>query len=179
MAFGLRDNLEKLLNSGGRMTNETINPSNLEGMNFETGWDLPKDFLAFDEQTADAEIDKVTAMAEARVQGKRVIDEYSHLADIELSYQNAMSQLRTKIAKLEISREEGFAQWETLKHQLNVARRKAGLGHANDVEQSNIAFASFQRSLQQKLQQQTNTSRRGTESGSPSLHRRSRMKVAA
>jgi hypothetical protein len=178
MAFGLKDNLEKLLNSGGRMTNETINPSNLEGMGFEVGWQLPKNFLQFDEKSADAEIDKVTAMAEARVQGTRVIEEYSHLAEVELRYQQATDKLRSQIAKLEISREEGFAKWETLKHQLNVARRKAGLSHASDVEQANIAFANFQRNLQARLHTQTNTSRRGTESGSPALNRRG-IRIAA
>lgn len=178
MAFKLRDDLEKLLNPSQDMAGDRINPKNLESMQFTDGWTIPKDFLAFDESTADAEIDKVTAMAEARAQGSRVLEAYSSLADVELKFQKQFAALQQKLANLEITKAEAHAKWLTLTHDLKMAKRKAGLQHATDVENSNIAFANFDRGLRQRLQQKTNTSRNGTEQGSPALNRR-RFSVAS
>lgn len=169
MAFKLNGALTKQLNSSGRLTNEKNNPSLVQNMKMPTGWKLPADFLSFDEASADAEIDKVTAMTEALSQGDRVGQAYIQLAAAQTKYDKTMKVLAAKVARMEIGKEEAMAELQSLKHQVDVARRTAGLQYANDVEQSNVGFANFQRKLKQNLYQATNTSRGGTEQGSPSL----------
>ena len=74
MAFLLAKRLENQLQAKSRLTDDTFNPSNLENLQLPPGVELPTDWLSFDEQSADAFIDQMTAEAEKRSQGIRAAD---------------------------------------------------------------------------------------------------------
>ncbi|MFG6098054.1 hypothetical protein SPB21_22515 [Leptothoe sp. ISB3NOV94-8A] len=172
MAFNLTGNLERTLNAKTGLTNERINPSNLERLDFTNVAQLPSNFLTDcgTEASADQFIDHITAESEQLSQATRAIDAANHYIDCQQKYQTALKSLREKVAKLEITIEEAFAQWQTLKHQLNLARKQAGLKHASDVENANIAYAKFDRGLREKLHTATDISRNGIHQGSHLEH---------
>ncbi|MEL7330337.1 MAG: hypothetical protein AAGJ69_10960, partial [Cyanobacteria bacterium J06559_1] len=66
MAFLLAKRLENQIQTKSRLTDDSYNPSNLENFQLPPGVDLPSDWLAFDEASADAFIDQMTEAAEKR-----------------------------------------------------------------------------------------------------------------
>ena len=72
-------------------------------------------------------------------------------------------------SKNEIAREEAFAQFEQLQHQLKVVRAKSGLSVAAGIEKENIGFAAYRRQLQEGLRKITNLAAGGTHEGALSL----------
>lgn len=168
MAFNLTGNLEQALGAKSSLTDESINPSNLERLKFTKVRRLPENFITEcgTEAAADKYIDEITKESEALVQSTRAIEASSHYIDCQQAYQVALQKLRQKVHKLEITIEEAYAQYQTLQHTLNLKRKEAGLQHASDVEQANVAYAQFDRGLRHKLQASTDLSRRGTHEGS-------------
>lgn len=176
MAFGLTDNIGEILSAQPGLSDGRINPSNLEKLVFPDGLTIPGDLLTFpDQASADRKIDEITEQAALYVQSTRVVNEYIHLVDAAEKYQKALQSLRKRVAGMEITIEQAYSEWQTLKHQGNVARKKSGLLHASEVEKSNIAFAQFERGVTEKLRQATDESRSGSLSGS----RRQRFKLVA
>ena len=173
MAFRLSDDLASVLNASSGLADDYINPANLESMGFQKGLDIPADLLIYpDQASADKAIDAITQEAELYYQSTRVVKEYGHLAEQANNFHQEMKKLREKLAKLEITTEEAYAQWQTLIHKVNSVKRQAGLQHASDVEEINIGFAKFERGLAEKLQRQTNMSKGGTEQGSSRQRKR-------
>lgn len=168
MAFNLTGNLEQALGAKTSLTNENINPSNLERLDFTKVRKLPANFLTEcgTEAAADKFIDDITEEAEQLTQATRAIESASHYIDCQQAYQTALQKLRVKVQRLEVTIEEAYSQYQTLKHVLNLKRKEAGLQHASDVEQANINYAQFDRGLRNKLQASTDLSRRGTHQGS-------------
>ena len=166
MAFNLSGDLEKQLNASRGLAGNDINPSNLENTKFTPVRKVP-DFTKFSSETAaDAEIDSVTNEAEAKTQQERVVKAYTHLANVENKLQKSMDALRKAYFAGEVTIEEAFGNWQTMKHKLNLKRREVALDNAYEEEAANIGFGSFQRGLKQKLYDATDTSRKGTHAGS-------------
>lgn len=173
--FGLSEDLEKLLNTGGRLTNEDINPSHLNGLDFGKAWKLPKNFLAFDEQSAANEIDRIAGLREQLAHGSKVADACIELAKDEVEYQKRMAKLRRAVAKLQITREDAFAEWKTLQNEVQVAGRRATTGHGAAVERQNVAYAKFTKGLQERLHKDTTVANGGTGRGSVRLGRQRQL----
>ena len=181
MALGLSENLDRLLGvKGGGLSGTGINPHNLEKIGLHDGWEMEtlEQLISLNEEGADKIIDRNTKMAEGRTQAERVLESYEHLIEAEQKLVNRLKNVQKKLAKLEMSREEAHSQWLTLKHELNVVRRRTSFQHAADVENLNVAYAKFQRGYQEKLNRITDTSRNGTERGSTVLNNRLPIPVA-
>ena len=176
MAIGLSEDLNKLLKvKTGGLAGKSVNPHNLEKLSFHDGFEMQdiEQLLNLSEEQTDKLIDKNVELTEQRYNATRALESYSKLIDAEQKLINKMAEVQKKLAKLEISREEAFSQWKTLKHQLGVARRQSAFQHAADVEASNVGFANFQRGYQQKLHNATNVSlSEGTHRGSSILANR-------
>ena len=169
MAFLLAKRLENQLQTKSRLTDDSYNPSNLENFQLPPGVDLPSDWLTFDESSADAFVDQMTAEAEKRSQGVRAVDSAIAFLKTDTELVKRMKKLIEAAAKNEIAREEAFAQFEQLQHQLNVVRAKSGLGLAAGIEKENIGFAAYRRQLQEGLRRVTNLAAGGTHEGALSL----------
>ena len=169
MAFLLAKRLENQLQTKSRLTDDNFNPSNLENLQLPPGVKLPTDWLSFDEASADAFIDQMTAEAEKRSQGIRAADSAITLLKIDTELVKRMKKLVELAAKNEIAREEAFAQFQELQHKLKVVRAKAGLGLAAGIEKENVGFAAYRRHLQEGLRRVTNLSAGGTHEGALSL----------
>ncbi|MGB3790176.1 MAG: hypothetical protein WA949_19360 [Phormidesmis sp.] len=169
MAFLLAKRLENQLQTKSRLTDDSFNPSNLENLQLPPGVKLPTDWLGFDEQSADAFVDQMTAEAEKRSQGIRAADSAIALLKVDTELVKRMKKLIELAAKNEIAREEAFAQFQQLQHQLKVVRAKAGLGLAAGIEKENVGFAAYRRQLQEGLRRVTNLATGGTHEGALSL----------
>ena len=169
MAFLLAKRLETQLQTKSRQTADNYNPSNLENFQLPPGVKLPTDWLSFDEASADAFVDQMPEEAEKRSQGVRAVDSAIALLKTDTELVKRMKKLIEAAAKNEIAREEAFAQFEQLKHQLNIVRAKSGLGLAAGIEKENIGFASYRRQLQEGLRRVTNLATGGTHEGALSL----------
>ncbi len=167
MAFGLTEDIRSSLSAKDGLADGTVNPANLERIGFQPGVTIPDNLLVYkDQAAADAAIDTITEQATLYAQSTRVVEEYTHLVEAAEKYHKATRKLRTKVASLEITIEQAFSEWQTLKHEVNTAKRQSGLLHASNVEEANIGFAKFQRGLTMKLRGMTDESRSGTEAGS-------------
>ncbi|MEL7142345.1 MAG: hypothetical protein AAFY15_10300 [Cyanobacteria bacterium J06648_11] len=169
MAFLLAKRLENQLTTKSRLTDDHYNPSNLENFQLPPGVDLPSDWLTFDEASADAFIDQMTEEAEKRSQSVRAVDSAIALLKTDTELVKRMKKLIEAAAKNEIAREEAFAQFEQLQHQLKVVRAKSGLGLAAGIEKENVGFAAYRRQLQEGLRKVTNLAAGGTHEGALSL----------
>ena len=169
MAFLLAKRLENQLQTKSRLTDDTYNPSNLENFQLPPGVDLPSDWLTFDEASADAFVDQMTEEAEKRSQSIRAVDSAIALLKTDTELVKRMKKLIEAAAKNEIAREEAFAQFEQLQHQLKVVRAKSGLSVAAGIEKENIGFAAYRRQLQEGLRKITNLAAGGTHEGALSL----------
>ena len=169
MAFLLAKRLENQLTTKSRLTDDSFNPSNLENLQLPPGVPLPTDWLSFDEQSADAFIDQMTAEAETRSQGIRAADSAIAFLKTDTELVKRMKKVIELAAKNEIAREEAFAQYEELKHKLNVVRAKSGIGLAAGIEKENVGFAAYRRQLQEGLRRVTNLATGGTHEGALSL----------
>ena len=169
MAFLLAKRLEKQIQTKSRLTDDNFNPSNLENLQLPPGVKLPTDWLSFDEQSADAFVDQMTAEAETRSQGIRAADSAIALLKIDTELVKRMKKLIELTAKNEIAREEAFAQFQELQHKLKVVRAKAGIGLAAGIEKENVGFAAYRRQLQEGLRRATNLAAGGTHEGALSL----------
>ena len=169
MAFLLAKHLENQLTTKSRLTDDSFNPSNLDSLQLPPGVKLPTDWLTFDEQTADAFVDQMTAEAEKRSQSIRAADSAISLLKTDTELVKRMKKLIEAAAKNEIAREEAYAQFEQLKHQLNIVRAKSGLGLAAGIEKENVGFAAYRRQLQEGLRKVTNLATGGTHEGALSL----------
>ena len=169
MAFLLAKRLENQLTTKSRLTDDTFNPSNLENLQLPPGVSLPTDWLSFDEQSADAFVDQMTAEAETRSQSIRAADSAISLLKTDTELVKRMRKLIELAAKNEIAREEAFAQFQELQHKLKVVRAKSGLGLAAGIEKENVGFASYRRQLQEGLRRVTNLATGGTHEGALSL----------
>ena len=169
MAFLLAKRLENQIQTKSRLTDDSFNPSNLENLQLPPGVKLPTDWLSFDEQSADAFIDQMTAEAEKRSQGIRAADSAISLLKTDTELVKRMKKLIELAAKNEIAREEAFAQFQELQHQLKVVRAKAGIGLSAGIEKENVGFAAYRRQLQEGLRRATNLATGGTHEGALSL----------
>ncbi|MEM9805989.1 MAG: hypothetical protein AAF959_11975 [Cyanobacteria bacterium P01_D01_bin.56] len=177
MAFGLTDDIRKVLSANDGLADGHINPTNLEKLKFQKGLEIPDNLLIYrDQASADAAIDKITEEATLYAQSTRVVQEYTHLVGEAEKFHKAMRALRSKVASLEMTVEQAYGEWQTLIHKLNTTKRQTGLLHASEVEEANIGFAKFERGLTEKLRSRTDESRSGSEAGSV---RRRRFKLAA
>jgi len=168
MAFLLAQRLENQIQTKSRLTDDSYNPSNLENLQLPPGVELPKDWLSFDEASADAFVDQMTAEAEKRSQGIRAADSAIAFLKIDTDLKR-MKKLIELAAKNEIAREEAFAQYEELNHKLKVVRAKSGIGLAAGIEKENVGFAAYRRQLQEGLRRVTNLAAGGTHEGALSL----------
>ena len=169
MAFLLAKRIENQLQTKSRLTDDNFNPSNLENLQLPPGVKLPTDWLSFDEASADAFVDQMTAEAEKRSQGIRAADSAIAFLKADTELVKKMHKLVELAAKNEMAREEAYAQYEQLQHQLKVVRAKAGIGLAAGIEKENIGFAAYRRQLQEGLRKVTNLSMGGTHEGALSL----------
>ena len=169
MAFLLAKRLENQIQTKSRLTDDSFNPSNLENLQLPPGVKLPTDWLSFDEQSADAFIDQMTAEAEKRSQGIRAADSAIALLKTDTELVKRMKKLIELAAKNEIAREEAFAQYEELQHKLKIVRAKAGIGLAAGIEKENVGFAAYRRQLQEGLRRVTNLAAGGTHEGALAL----------
>ena len=169
MAFLLAKRLENQLQTKSRQTDDNYNPNNLENFQLPPGVDLPSDWLTFDEASADAFVDQMTEEAEKRSQSVRAVDSAIALLKTDTELVKRMKKLIEAAAKNEIAREEAFAQFEQLQHQLKVVRAKSGLSVAAGIEKENIGFAAYRRQLQEGLRRVTNLAAGGTHEGALSL----------
>lgn len=169
MAFLLAQRLEQQLTTQSRLTDDTFNPSNLENLQLPPGVKLPTDWLSFDEASADQFIDQMTQAAEQRSQGIRAADSAIALLKTDTDLVKRMKKLVDLAAKNEMVREEAFAEFHQLQHQLKVVRAKAGIGLAADIEKQNVGFAAYRRQLQESLRKVTNLAAGGTHEGALSL----------
>ena len=169
MAFLLAKRLENQIQTKSRLTDDSFNPSNLENLQLPPGVKLPTDWLSFDEQSADAFIDQMTAEAEKRSQGIQAADSAISLLKTDTELVKRMKKLIELAAKNEIAREEAFAQFQELQHQLKIVRAKAGIGLAAGIEKENVGFAAYRRQLQEGLRRVTNLATGGTHEGALSL----------
>lgn len=169
MAFLLAQRLENQLQTKSRLTDDSFNPDNLENLQLPPGVKLPTDWVSFDEQTADQFIDQMTTEAEKRSQGIRAADSAISLLKTDTELVKRMKKLIDLAAKNEIAREDAFAQFQQLQHQLKVVRAKAGIGLAAGIEKENVGFATYRRQLQEGLRRVTNLATGGTHEGALSL----------
>ena len=77
----------------------------------------------------------------------------------------ALQALAQQCYETESAAEEAEVTIRTLSHQLGNIKRQLASGHAADIEESNVAFASFEHTLSEKLRDKTNTAGRGTNYG--------------
>lgn len=172
MAYGLTEDIGKTLQASDGLANRSINPQNLDKLGFEKGVELPDNFLVYGTQAeADTAIDKITTQSERYAQSKRVVDETTQLIETMDAYHKSMRGLRRKVASLQLTLEEAFGEWQTLKHKNNLAKKRVGLLHASDIENANIGFAKFERNLTEKLHTATHEGRGGSMAGSTKLRR--------
>ena len=169
MAFLLAKRLENQLQTKSRLTDDSYNPSNLENLQLPPGVKLPTDWLSFDEASTDQFVDQMTTEEEKRSQGIRAADSAISLLKTDTELVKRMKKLIELAAKNEIAREEAFAQFQQLQHQLKVVRAKAGLGLAAGIEKENVGFAAYRRQLQEGLRRVTNLATGGTHEGALSL----------
>ena len=169
MAFLLAKRLENQIQTKSRLTDDTFNPSNLENLQLPPGVKLPTDWLSFDEQSADAFVDQMTAESETRSQSIRAADSAIALLKIDTELVKRMKKLVELAAKNEIAREEAYAQFQELQHKLKVVRAKAGISLAAGIEKENVGFAAYRRQLQEGLRRATNLAAGGTHEGALSL----------
>ena len=169
MAFLLAKPFTQQLQTKSRLTDDNYNPSNLESLQLPPGVKLPTDWLSFDEASADAFIDEMTAEAEKRSQGIRAADSAIALLKTDTELVKRMRKLIELAAKNEIAREEAFKEFQSLQHKLKVVRAKAGIGLAASVEQENVGLAAYRRKLQEGLRRVTNLAAGGTHEDALSL----------
>ena len=178
MAFSLTKPLTEQLSAKDGLTNNNINPANLDRLDFQSGIKIPDNLLVYrDQAQADAAVDELTEQATLYTQSTRVVEAYTHLVEKKIAFDREMQELRRKVAQSEISIETAYSEWLTLKHQLATEKVKAGLLHASKVEQTNIGYGAFERGLKQKLFKVTDESRNGTESGS--IRRRGHLRLVS
>ena len=122
MAIRHAKRLQTQQQTKSRLTDDSYNPSNLENFQLPPGGDLPSDWLTFDEASADQFVDQMTEEAEKRSQGIRAVDSAIALLKTDTELVKRMKKLIEAAAKNEIAREEAFAQFEQLQHQLKVVR---------------------------------------------------------
>ena len=111
----------------------------------------------------------MTTEAEKRSQGIRAADSAIAFLKTDTELVKRMKKVIELAAKNEIAREEAFAQYEELKHRLNVVRAKSGIGLAAGIEKENVGFATYRRQLQEGLRRVTNLATGGTHEGALSL----------
>ena len=169
MAFLLAKPFTQQLQTKSRLTDDNYNPSNLESLQLPPGVKLPTDWLSFDEASADAFIDEMTAEAEKRSQGIRAADSAIALLKTDTELVKRMRKLIELAAKNEIAREEAFKEFQSLQHKLKVVRAKAGIGLAASVEQENVGLSAYRRKLQEGLRRVTNLAAGGTHEDALSL----------
>ena len=179
MAFLLAKRLDQQLQTKSRLTDDSYNPSNLENLQLPPGVKLPTDWLSFDEQSADAFIDQMTAAAEKRSQGIRAADSAIAFLKLDTELVKRMKQLIELAAKNEIGREEAFKEFQALQHKLKIVRAKAGIGLAAGIEQENVGFASYRRRLQEGLRKATDLSAGGTHEGALSISSQKPIKLVS
>ena len=172
MAIKLSSDLRKTLNVSGRITDESINPDNLSKLDFQPLNMIYKPHHEYSEDEADQAVDALTAQAEFITQENRVIDAQTSVAKAYNAKLAKLDKLRQEIAKGMKSIEKGYAEWQALIHEIEVAKRKAGVDLGARTEKANIQFEAHQRSLKQQLHTQTDLSRSGTHAGSHILNRR-------
>ncbi|MEM9164164.1 MAG: hypothetical protein AAGC54_13990 [Cyanobacteria bacterium P01_F01_bin.4] len=178
MAFSLTKTLSEQLSAKDGLTDNTINPANLDRLGFQSGINIPDNLLVYrDQAQADAAVDTLTEQATLYTQSTRVVDAYTHLVEKKIAFDRAMQELRRKVAQSEINIETAYSEWLTLKHQLATEKVKAGLLHASKVEQTNVGYGAFERGLKLKLFKVTDESRTGTESGS--IRRRGHLRLVS
>lgn len=173
MAIKLSSRLDKVLNTSGRITDDSINPDNLSKLDFSSPLKLVyKPHHAYTEAEADQAVDQLTEQAEQLTQENRVIDAQSNVAKIYNQKLVKLDKLRTEIAKGIKTIEKGYSEWQALIHEIEVLKRQAGVDLGARAEKANIQFEAHQRSLKQQLHTQTDLSRNGTHGGSSILNRR-------
>lgn len=173
MAIRLSSDLSKTLNTSGRITDEGVNPDHLSRLDFSQPLSLIyQPHHAYTEDEADLAVDQLTEYTEAMVQENRVIDAQTDAAKVYNQKLAKLDKLRSEIAKGMKTIEKGYAEWQALIHEVEVAKRKAGVDLGARAEKANIAFEAHQRSLKQQLHNQTNLARSGTHAGSSILNRR-------
>lgn len=173
MAIQLSSQLNKVLNTSGRITDESINPDNLGQLDFSSPLKLVYNpHHAYTEEEADRAVDTLTAQAEAITQENRVIDAQTNVAKIYNQKLAKLDKLRQEIFKGMKTIETGYAEWQSLIHEIEVAKRQAGIDLGTRAEKANIQFEAHQRTLKHQLHSQTDLSRSGTHAGSSILNRR-------
>lgn len=170
MAFLLARKIgEQLQLNNSRLTDESFNPTNLENFVLPPGIDLPSDWLAFTEDTADEFIDQMTAEAEKRSTGARAVGAAVDALKADNQLLKQMNKLVQLAATNESEREKLFSEYELLQHQLEVTRSRAVIDLAAGTERENIGFAGYQRSIREGLRKITNLASGGTHQGALSL----------
>ncbi|MFK8185451.1 MAG: hypothetical protein AB8B99_18905 [Phormidesmis sp.] len=170
MAFLLARKLrEQLQLNKSRLTDDSFNPTNLENFALPPGVQLPSDWLAFTEETADEFIDQMTVEAEKRSTGARAVAAAAEALKADNQLIKQMNKLVQLAATNETEREKLFAEYELLQHQLEVTRARAVIDLAAGTEKENIGFAGYQRSIREGLRKITNLSSGGTHQGALSL----------
>ena len=167
MAIPLSQRLDKTLNTSGRLTNNAINPDNLSKLDFSRPFELKwNPNQRYTEAQADSLIDKITADAEEIAQDNRILDAETHRIKLYNKKQAKMKALRKLVKDGMLSIEESYSEWQLYIHQVEVAKRKAGLDLGAGVEEENIGYEAHRRQLTETLNRKTDSSRGGSESGS-------------